>query len=358
MFNEGTTPITVGILGGGQLAQMMAMAASKLGFETSIYCEEVNPCAKNMVSNVVTAPFLHFEKLRQFASKCDFITIETENIPLDAIRFLEKHFPDQIKTGSSFVKISQDRIREKEFASALDIATGEYIKVNSVEDMKAFFNQHGSCILKTTTEGYDGKGHVIINKINDIPTLSSEKKYILEKKVNFAFECSVIATKKGQEVAVFPIPLNIHKGGILRESTIPMNIKSFTSQKISSVKNKVKNYTQKIAENISHNGTFAVEYFVLASGEVIFNEMAPRPHNSGHFSNDLCNVSQFENHIRAVVDMPLLEPTLVRSGKMLNIIGDDINGIEKFLDKPNHKIHLYCKSFACERKLGHINIIE
>jgi len=349
---------TIGILGGGQLAKMMAVAASKLGFGTVVFSEDVESCSGEHVTKIMVAPFTHTLKLAEFARECDYITIETENIPVSVIEFLEVNFPGKIKVSSSFVRISQNRLKEKEFASSWGIPTGKYVKVEDKGDITEFFENNCECILKTVTEGYDGKGQVIIKNLGDVPRLKKGVEYVLEQKLEFAFEVSCVVTKQKNDLVFFPIPLNIHKSGILRESIVPLTFDGFTTRKIHAIEKNVIDYTRKIAEHIEYNGTFAVEYFVFQNGDVFFNEMAPRPHNSGHFTNDLCNISQFENHIRAVVGLPLIEPQLLYYGKMVNIIGSDINDIEKLLDKPNLRLHLYNKKgIVPNRKLGHYNII-
>ena len=350
---------TIGILGGGQLAKMMSVAASKLGFTTIIFSEDIEPCSSEHVKKVIVAPFTHTVKLSEFAKECDYITIETENIPATVLEFLETNFPGKIKTSSSFIRIAQNRLKEKEFASSLGIPIGKYIKVEDKSNIKTFFENNGECILKTVTEGYDGKGQTNIKNLEDLPHLKKGVEYILEQKLDFAFEISCIVTKQENNLVFFPIPLNSHKDGILRESIVPLTFDGFTTRKIHSIEKKVTEYTKKIAENIQHDGTFAVEYFVFQNGDIFFNEIAPRPHNSGHFTNDLCNISQFENHIRAIFGLPLIEPQLLHHGKMVNIVGNDINHVEKLLDKPNLKLHLYNKNeIALNRKLGHYNIID
>lgn len=349
---------TVGILGGGQLAQMMAQASIRLGFETIVYCDEISPCAKTVVSKVITAQYENLQKLEEFALECDFITAETENIPVGTISFLEEKFPKKMRISSKFFGIAQNRLMEKKFASSIGVPIARYIEVKEKQDVEKFFRENGACILKTATQGYDGKGQVKIAKGSDIPIIINNMEYILEAKIDFAFEISVIATKTAEDLQFFPIPLNIHRDGILRNSIVPLKVEGFTKQRLTKITNKALEYTRKIAENIVHSGTFAVEFFVMQNGDVLFNEMAPRPHNSGHFSIDLCNVSQFENHIRAVANLPLLTPVLICNGLMENIIGDDIKHLENYLDKQNCKLHLYGKKYAKGRKLGHVNKLE
>lgn len=350
----------LGILGGGQLAKMMSTSASKLGISTIIFTNEIEPCAKEHSKEVINSSFLNDAKLLEFAQKCDFITIETENIPINAIQLIEKHFPDKISASSQFISIAQNRINEKQFAQELKVPVGKYCNVKTKEDILNFFNENGTCILKTTTQGYDGKGQKLISSIEVIDDLNfNNYEFILEQKINFVCELSVVITKDEKTSVIFPIPRNIHQSGILRRSIVPFAFETFDGKKIKKIQDLAKKYTKKIAESINYKGTFAVEFFVLQDGSLLFNELAPRPHNSGHFTNDLCNISQFENHIRAVCNIPLIEPKLLHKGAMFNIIGNDIYDIEKFLDKPNYKIHLYNKDGIFDgRKMGHYNIIS
>ncbi len=350
---------TLGILGSGQLAKMMAESANKLGISTIVYSSDVEPCSAESVKKVVVASFSHEERLAQFANECDFITIETENIPLETLAFLEKNFPEKIKASSSFISIAQNRLKEKQFAKENNIPTGKNWQVKTHEEISEIIKENGACILKTATQGYDGKGQAVINLAKDIPQLENGIEDILEQKIPFVCELSVVATKNASETVFFPIPRNIHKEGILRESIVPFSFDGFDKKQCKKIQESAVKLTKKIAEKITHFGTFAVEYFVLENGDILFNEMAPRPHNSGHYANDLCNISQFENHVRAVCNLPIINPKLLNEGKMVNIIGNDICELEKILDKPNHKIHLYNKIGVFNgRKLGHYNIIE
>lgn len=369
MFCKENFGTKIGILGGGQLAQMLSRSAKRLGFGVEIFSDEANPCS-NLDANITVSDFNHLEEIQHFAKKCDFITIETENIPSGTIKFLEEQSPKKITTSSSFVEISQNRIKEKKFAQSLGITTAPFSVVKSHHDITTFFEENGASILKTATQGYDGKGQTKITNKTDISTIPlnvQNTQYIIEKVIDFHFEVSVIATKQGENLVIFPIPHNIHSEGILRESHIYGKI---SKQIVDMVSLCAKN----VSKHIQHTGTFAIEFFVVEDS-IIFNEMAPRVHNSGHFSQNLCNVCQFENHIRAITNLPIIQPKLLHYGKMVNIIGRDIHNLDNFLnantvqcqafensdnflDKPNNFIHLYGKSFAENRKMGHVNIID
>lgn len=346
----------IGILGGGQLAQMTAHAASKLGIETVIYSEEVNPCSRNHVKSVITAQYTNTKILDVFASQCDIITLETENIPAETLVYMEKTYPEKMSFPRSFVEISQNRIKEKEFAKSLGIDIGQYWVVQNREDIALIVKQEGACILKTVTQGYDGKGQYVIKSLEEIPNITYDREYILEKFIPFVFEISTICTTNGTITEFFPVSQNIHKDGILRESIVPLSHNDYSNDFLINVMIKAQEFTKLIAKSTKYRGTFAVEYFVLDNGDIVFNEIAPRPHNSGHFSLDLCNISQFENHVRAICSLPILKPELLFQGKMVNIIGYDIETLHKILDNNLARIHLYGKSVAAGRKLGHYNL--
>lgn len=349
----------MGIIGAGQLAKMMAVVASRFGISTILFSEKVDECAQEHVSKVVIGSFCDRQKIEEFAMMCDFVTIETENIPMETMEFLEGNFGERLMTSVQFVGMAQNRMKEKRFAASLGIPVVNYRYVRDKNDIVDFVVKYGESILKTTMNGYDGRGQYTIVLQSDVPELDEKVEYIVEQKVNFAFEISTIVTKRNDDLVFFPIPLNIHKGGILRESVVPLVYDGFSEERVQYVQYVATEYTRKIAQHVNHTGTFAVEYFVKGNGEVVFNEMAPRPHNSGHYANDLCNVSQFENHVRAIVGLPLIQPRLLCSGKMVNIVGRDIQVVEKLLDNPNLKLHLYNKKSVMEkRKLGHYNIID
>lgn len=349
----------LGILGGGQLAQMIANAAHRLDIETIIFCEEINPCSQNHVREVITGQFSNVKLLHSFAEKVDFITVETENIPQNALQYLEKNCPQKLAFSSKFVEITQHRLKEKDFAKSLGINTGKYQIVKNTEDIAIFLKEEGSCIVKTTTQGYDGKGQFVIKSPESIANINFETEHIIEKFIPFIFEISTVCTSNGKDIQFFPTPRNIHRDGILRHSQVPLQYEDFSQEKLDEIVAKAQEYTTLIAKNTSYRGTFAVEYFVLNDGTVVFNEIAPRPHNSGHFSIDLCNVSQFENHIRAIFNMPILKPYLIYDGEMVNIIGHDIETINKILDNGSIKLHLYGKdSVSFGRKMGHYNIFK
>jgi 5-(carboxyamino)imidazole ribonucleotide synthase len=340
----------IGIIGGGQLGKMMISEANLLGFQTYVFSEEEGSPATIFANEVMVGDYGDEKKILEFASKCDFLTVEFESINY---KILEK-LPKQLFPNVSAIFISQNRLREKTFFKESGVNVAEFTKISNISDGKEFFQKHGKFILKTSENGYDGKGQFLINSINDLDAckVNFEKfEFIAEKFISFAFEASVILTRSnaGESVS-YPVPINIHKEGILYKSIVQHEVEPW--------KQKMKEMAIKIANKLEFVGTMAVEFFVLENGEILANEMAPRPHNSGHFTIDLCTVSQFANHVRAVTGLPLLQSNLLFEGEMLNLIGNDVNLALNFLDKSNAKINIYGKKTVLEkRKMGHINFI-
>jgi 5-(carboxyamino)imidazole ribonucleotide synthase len=346
---------TLGIIGGGQLGKMMILPASLLGFKTFVYSNEENSPATFFANKSVIGRYDDLENLLKFASECDFITIEFEGIKAFVLNEIERLHPNKLKPNANSVFITQNRLREKNFIKDLGIQTTTFSSISNINEAKEFFNKNGKFILKTTENGYDGKGQFMIKSTEDL--LSKEipferEELIGEGFINFGFESSCILTReKNGRVIWYPLPINEHKDGILQSSSVNLNTPVPSSDKM------IKASTQ-IAEALNFIGSMAVEFFCMKNGEILVNEIAPRPHNSGHFTMDLCTVSQFENHVRAVCDLTILPSKLLYNGKMVNLIGNEIFSVIKDIDKPNAKLHLYGKESVKEkRKMGHITYI-
>jgi 5-(carboxyamino)imidazole ribonucleotide synthase len=287
-----------------------------------------------------------------FAESCDFLTIEFESLNYESLRAIEQKLQNRLHPDVNAIFVSQNRLREKTFFLESGVKTAKFSRVTSKEEAVEFLAQNGKFILKTTENGYDGKGQFVISSITDLnDEVPFNQDLIAESFVPFAFEASVILTRwQDGKIAFFPVPTNIHKEGILHRSIIQAEDTPW--------KQKCKDMAGKIAHKLNFVGTMAVEFFILKNGDILVNEMAPRPHNSGHFSLDLCTTSQFETHIRAVTNLPFIEPKLLFEGEMLNLIGEEINLATKFLDKQNAKLHIYGKDgIKPKRKMGHINFI-
>jgi 5-(carboxyamino)imidazole ribonucleotide synthase len=350
-------PKTIGIIGGGQLGRMICFAAHKMGFKTIVFSDIENSSASFATNQTIIADYSDEQALKKFASQVDVATFEFENIPLQAAEIVASIAP--LYPNPQVLKITQNRLLEKNFLNSINIKTTKYCEVKDIKNLFEKFKIFGSSILKTATMGYDGKGQFVLRSVSDIEKIEQEIKkitlnnqLILEKFCPFDSEISVIvARSKNGEIDAYQPLTNIHKNGILDESHYPAKI----SQQL---KIKAQELAKKIALEIDLIGVLAVEMFVVGD-EILINELAPRPHNSGHFSLDAAITSQFEQLIRAITDLPLGSTNFHSSGFMKNLIGDEVREVEKFYQNKNAKIHLYGKEEVKEgRKMGHVNILN
>ena len=345
---------TIGILGGGQLARMLALAAARLGLKCHVYAPEPDSCAFGVVRRATLAEYDDEASLARFAEEVDVITYEFENVPSDTAAFLSSRKP--VLPDPAVLATTQDRLIEKDFIASLGIPTAPYAAITTVGDIKTATGKIGlPAVLKTRRFGYDGKGQVKIGAKDD-PARAwralGEAPCILEGFVSFAREVSVVAARgMDGEVVSFDITENEHTDHILKYSRVPAKVSA-------PVAKDGRRIAQAIAEALNYVGTLAVELFVVkdAKGErLLVNEIAPRVHNSGHWTIDGATVSQFEQHIRAVAGWPLGKP--IRRGKieMINLIGAEIDGYARWLDVPNAYLHNYGKPAARPgRKMGHV----
>ncbi len=346
------TGATIGILGGGQLGRMLAMAAARLGMQTIIYDPAADCPAAQTANRQITADFDDESNLREFARLSDVITYEFENIPLETVEIVGVDAP--VKPGISALQISQDRLVEKEFISGLDIATAPFAPVESVEKLQEHLAEFGDkAILKTRRFGYDGKGQILINSPQEAAVGFESLQpnlLIVEGFIDFELEISAIATRGADGNFVCYDPAwNRHADGILRHSTVPAPVADEILKEATTI-------ARKILEALDYIGVMGVELFVARSGELIVNEIAPRVHNSGHWTETACTVSQFENHIRAICGYPLGSGERHANCEMQNLIGDDINQLDAILAEKDAFIHLYGKTEARPgRKMGHVN---
>jgi len=353
---ETVTPVppgsTIGILGGGQLGRMLALAAAPLGYRVHVFAPEAELVAADVSAAVMRADYQDRAALAAFAASVDVITYEFENVPSDAVAFLEGLRP--VRPGHLALDVSQDRLREKRFVEALGGTTAPYWVVDSQGDLEA--GLAASCtpaILKTRRLGYDGKGQVRIESASQAAAAFAElggRDLILEGFVRFEAEFSIIVARcpNGAEQH-FPACLNSHTGGILAESRVPAagldpaHVAAATALVV------------RIADALDYVGVLTCEFFACADGPV-FNEMAPRVHNSGHWTIEGAETSQFEQHVRAICGLPLgpvgLRATAI---EMRNLLGDDVRRWEALLADPAAHLHLYGKSAAAPgRKMGHV----
>lgn len=344
----------IGILGGGQLGRMLSVAASRLGLRTHIYDPGTNPPAGDVTHAVTTAPWEDAEALRAFAEGCDVVTYEFENVPTAALDLIESLVP--IRPGREALRISQDRITEKDFLSGLGLTTAPYADCPDLPALEAALQKLGRpAILKTRRFGYDGKGQVRFDETTDAAEAFASLKgapAVLEGFVDFACEISVIAARGlDGRVAAYDPGENVHKAGILRSTTVPAGVPARHRQDAVLMAGRILNA-------LDYVGVMGLELFVTRDGLVV-NEIAPRVHNSGHWTQNGCVVDQFEQHIRAVAGWPLGDASRHADVVMENLIGDDIAQIPSFASAPSTALHLYGKAEAREgRKMGHINRVK
>lgn len=343
----------IGILGGGQLGRMLSVAAARLGYRCHIYDPAPNPPAGQVAEAVTTAPWDDQSALAAFAAEVDVITFEFENIPTATLDLLEPLRP--IRPGRQALAVSQDRLHEKDFLQGLGLQTAPYVAVDSLVDLKAAVAKIGlPAILKTRRMGYDGKGQARLDSAAECDAAwdaMAGAPAILEGFVRFSHEVSVIAARGLQgDVAAFDPGENLHKSGILRETRVPARLTG--AQRSDAVL-----LAAKILNKMDYVGVLGVELFVTEGG-LIVNEIAPRVHNSGHWTQNACAVDQFEQHIRAVVGLPLGDGSRFADVVMENLIGDDLARIPELLRMKDTALHLYGKPEArAGRKMGHVNRI-
>jgi 5-(carboxyamino)imidazole ribonucleotide synthase len=345
---------TIGILGGGQLGRMLAMAAARLGLRCQVFAPDPDSPAFEVVMNATCAEYADVEALELFAGDVDVITYEFENIPSAAAMILGARRP--VLPDRKILETTQDRLAEKHFVTRLGIGTANYADVTSAASLRdAIARIALPAVIKTRRFGYDGKGQAMIRAGDDPDQIWSElgtKSAILEAFVPFEREISVIAARSADgQVECFDVTENEHRDHILKVSRAPAAIPDHLAAEARAI-------AEKIATALDYVGVLAVEMFVLAGSDgpkVLVNEIAPRVHNSGHWTLDGASISQFEQHIRAIAGWPLGKPVRHGPVTMTNLIGDEINSYENWLSVPGATVHLYGKGPPRPgRKMGHV----
>ncbi len=346
---------TIGILGGGQLGRMLAMAAAKLGLRTHIYSDEADCPAFDVTPRQTVGDFTDLERLATFAKGVDVVTYEFENVPVDAAHALSHTVP--VWPGARALEVAQDRLVEKTFVAGLGVPVAPFAAVDNLDDLDRGLQRFGgSGILKTRRLGYDGKGQVVLAPGDDPAAALSDIGHapaVLEQRMSFACEVSVLVVRGGGgAVAFYDIPVNTHAGGILRRSVVPSALGDAEVELACSL-------AHRIAEALDYVGVLAVEMFFMgpqADPALMVNEIAPRVHNSGHWTMDACYVDQFENHIRAVAGWPLGSTARHSDAEMLNLLGVEADAWAGIAADEGAMLHLYGKREARNgRKMGHVN---
>ncbi|WP_394235695.1 5-(carboxyamino)imidazole ribonucleotide synthase [Niallia oryzisoli] len=346
---------TIGIIGGGQLGRMMALAAKAKGFRIAVL-DPTEDCPCGQVADItITGEYSDLDSIKKLADVSDVITYEFENIDAACLQWLNEH--TYVPQGVKLLEITQDRTKEKAAIQHAGVEVAPYAVIETKEDITKYLKELGlPAVLKTARGGYDGKGQFVIRteeQAAEAAELLKAGTCVLEKWIPFEKEISVIICRNGNgEHAVFPVGENIHRDNILHETIVPARINE--ESKKSAIQKAIQ-----LAESFQLVGTLAVEMFLTSDG-IYVNELAPRPHNSGHYSIEACETSQFEQHILAVCNWPLGSTELLKPAVMVNILGEHQEAvIEKIPEVKDWKIHLYGKKEAkYKRKMGHVTILS
>lgn len=342
---------TIGILGGGQLGRMLAIAAAELGFDVAIYTDEADSPASRVAANTTVADYLDRKALAEFAKHADVVTTEFENVPAETAEALLAAGA-RVAPAPAALAIAQDRFDEKSFFASMNIATPPFAAVSSQQELAAAIAQIGApSILKTRRLGYDGRGQIRIKTAADAAGAYDRlgASGILEGFCAFEREVSIIAAR-GYDgaIAYYDLNENEHTGGILSRTTLPARVSDL-------IVDQARSAACQVLEAFDYVGVLTIEFFVMPGGKLVANEMAPRVHNSGHWTIEGALTSQFEQHIRAVAGWPLGPTTRIAGIEMLNLIGEDAAHWAQLAADPAARLHLYGKRDArTGRKMGHV----
>ncbi len=354
---------TLGILGNGQLGRMLCLAAARLGYRTHVFGPEADSPAEQVATVSTVADYSDETALATFSAAVDVVTFEFENVPAAAAAFLAAH--TQVRPSWRALEVCQDRVKEKQFFATIKATTPAWRAINAQADLEAALKDiPAPAVLKTARFGYDGKGQAKLRSAADASAawnaVTGGKAVqgngafaVLEAFVDFTCEISVIAAR-GQDgkIVCFEPSENVHANHMLDTSTVPARVSAATAAEARGI-------ATRAIEALDLVGLLAVEMFVTPAGGLLCNEMAPRPHNSGHWTQDACGTDQFEQMVRAVAGLPLVDPARHADVVMHNLVGEDVNDLDRYLADPAARIHLYGKREARPgRKMGHVNILK
>lgn len=346
---------TIGIIGGGQLGRMMALAAKEAGFKIAVLDPGMDSPTGQVADIQIVAPFNDSEALEELAEVSDVITYEFENIDVEGLRHLAEIA--YVPQGAELIGVTQNRIFEKQAIRKAGVPVADYIEASTFAELNERIDVlNYPFVVKTARGGYDGKGQQIVenaDQLTEAEALFQNGDCVAEAFVDFTMEISVVIQRNTLgETAILPIGENVHKNHILHQTIVPARVSEETLTK-------AKQAAEAIAEHLQMIGTLAVEMFVLPDGEILVNELAPRPHNSGHYSIEATNISQFHQHIRAICGWPLRQPKLWNPAVMINVLGEHVAPLTtKIAHYPDWSIHLYGKDEAKhKRKMGHVTIL-
>lgn len=354
-------PSNIGIVGGGQLGRMLTVEAKRIGYNVIILDPKTNSPAGQIADKQIVADFSDMEALRELAHKTDVITYEFEHINVELLSKLEKD-GYKIYPSSNTLKMIQNKFVQKNILKDAGVKVPDFYSINSLDELKEIFNRFDKkIILKTCKGGYDGKGNIVIkdaDKLEEAYNEFSNCELMAEEFINYIKEISIIVARNNEGITIYPIAENIHEDSILINSVIPAKLSKETENKIMEI-------AEKVTEAIDDFGVFCIEFFVDSNFNVLVNEIAPRPHNSGHYTIEGCITSQFEQLIRIITGMPLGSTKLRLPCVMYNILGSEdvkgkysINGLESILDMEDCYFHLYGKEESNYlKKIGHITAL-
>jgi 5-(carboxyamino)imidazole ribonucleotide synthase len=347
---------TIGIIGGGQLGRMMALAAKPMGYRIAVLDPDIDSPCGQIADHRIIGSYNDLDAIKNLAKVSDVITYEFENIDSSALAWLCNHA--NVPQGTALLEISQDRIKEKKAIQQAGAEVAPFAIITKIDEIYDNMERLGfPAVLKTSRGGYDGKGQQVIRNEQDIvkaTELLHQGPCVLEKWVSFKKEISIILTRNTNgETSVFPVAENIHIDNILHQTIVPARISN-------SVEEKAIQYAKQLAEAFKLVGTLAVEMFLTDKDEIYINELAPRPHNSGHYTIEACETSQFEQHIRAVCHLPFGNTALLKPAVMVNILGEHQSKILEMWSKlSDWKVHFYGKKEPKQkRKMGHVTILR
>lgn len=350
---------TIGVIGGGQLGRMFALDAKRMGYYVvTLDPQEHSPCGQ-VADEQIVAAYSDRGAIEELGRRCDVVTYEFENIDIDSVRHLES-LSYRVAPASGVLRVTQDRLLEKELARDAGHATTAFAPVRDARDLVEAVERVGfPAILKTVRGGYDGKGQWEVNSLEQAESAvraAGGKELIFEAKVALARELSVIATRNARdEIVVYPVAENEHDRGILSMTIAPARVDSHTAETARAM-------ATTIGRKLGIVGTYCVEFFLSIGGALLVNEIAPRPHNSGHYTIDVTPCSQYEQHVRAICDLPLSPPRLLANAIMMNVLGagtgDHLAGVAELLSDPSIVLHVYGKRHAiARRKMGHFTML-
>jgi len=350
---------TIGVIGGGQLGRMFALDAKRMGYDViTLDPQEHSPCGQ-VADEQIVATYDDMTAIEALGARSDVVTYEFENIAIESVRYLESR-GYRVSPSSDVLRITQDRLLEKRFVRDCGIAVADFLEISHASDLERALRDIGTpAVLKTVRGGYDGKGQWRVESGQSALAALAESRgaqLIYERMIPFERELSVVATRSADDAIVtYPVAENQHDGGILATTIAPARIG-----------NEVAQAAQAIAQTIGHSlgivGTYCVELFMRADGTLLVNEIAPRPHNSGHYTIDVTQCSQYEQHVRAICGLPLARPRMFTGAVMMNILGagtgDHLDGVATLLADPSVVLHMYGKHHAVERrKMGHFTML-